>query len=97
MLLLLAQSVLAQSATPLAVASSSTTAAGNQSMAAAESTAPVSPPVVAEGSCELDVLTALGWQQAYNPGGYSIQAELPINCTLDTWQSLGCVYSLVGS
>lgn len=41
--------------------------------------------------CELRVLTMLGWQTAYNAGGYSIMAELPTNCTSDVWQSLGCL------
>ena len=45
-------------------------------------------------SCEVGVLTRLGWEQAYNPAGYSVQAELPSNCSLGTWRSLGCLASL---
>lgn len=44
--------------------------------------------------CELSTLQTLGWQQAYNPSGYSIDTNLPSNCSLDTWQSLGCLQSL---
>jgi len=35
-----------------------------------------------------------GWHQAYNPSGYSIDTNLPSNCSLDTWRSLGCLQSL---
>ena len=45
-------------------------------------------------SCEMRVLGALGWQLAYNSAGYSINAQLPTNCSTDTWQSLGCLQSL---
>ena len=45
-------------------------------------------------SCEMAVLSALGWQQPYNSNGYSINVQLPANCTKDTWQSLGCLQSL---
>ena len=44
--------------------------------------------------CELSTLQTLGWQQAYKPSGYSIDTKLPSNCSLDTWQSLGCLQSL---
>ena len=44
--------------------------------------------------CEHKVLQLLGWQQAYNSTGYSINAQLPSNCSLQTWQSLGCLKSL---
>lgn len=44
--------------------------------------------------CELQVLTLLGWQHAYNPAGYAIYSELPANCSSSTWQSLGCLVSL---
>ena len=47
-----------------------------------------------EPDCEHKVLQLLGWQQAYDPTGYSINAELPSNCSLQTWQSLGCLKSL---
>ncbi len=47
-----------------------------------------------EPDCEHKVLQLLGWQQAYDPTGYSINAELPPNCSLQTWQSLGCLKSL---
>ena len=45
-------------------------------------------------TCELEVLTQLGWQQVYNPNGYSIKASLPINCSTYIWESLGCLTSL---
>ena len=51
-------------------------------------------PRAAESSCELRLLDALGWQQAYNPSGYSISTEAPANLTVDSWQSLGCLQSL---
>lgn len=41
--------------------------------------------------CELRTLSMLGWQQAFNASGYSITAELPANCSSDTWQSLNCL------
>jgi len=41
--------------------------------------------------CELEVLSLLGWQQAYDPKGYTISANWPSNCSLNTWQSLGCL------
>ena len=40
-------------------------------------------------ACEQHVLSALGWQQAYSPNGYSIDAELPGNDSLDAWESFG--------
>ncbi len=52
------------------------------------------PPANASSGCELDVLTTLGWQQAFNPSGYSIAAVLPLNCSSVTWQSLGCLNTL---
>lgn len=45
--------------------------------------------------CELDVLDTLRWQQAYDPAGYSVVAPLPLNCTVETWQAMGCLKSLV--
>lgn len=51
-------------------------------------------PDASAGDCELSTLQMLGWQQAYNPSGYSIDTKLPSNCSLDTWQSLGCLHSL---
>ncbi len=47
------------------------------------------------GSCELQVLQLLGWQQAYNASGYFIETELPSNCSVSTWGALGCLQSLV--
>ena len=46
-------------------------------------------------TCELEVLTLLGWQHAYDPAGYSIEAVLPTNCSSQTWQSLGCLGHLI--
>ena len=43
---------------------------------------------------ELDILTQLGWKQAYNPQGYSINTSLLGNCSHDTWQSLSLLKSL---
>ena len=37
----------------------------------------------------------MGWQQAYNPAGYNVDAVLPLNCSAETWQALGCLKSLV--
>ncbi len=59
----------------------------SQLAAAPSPSAPVS-------DCEHKVLQLLGWEEAYNPNGYSINAELPPNCSLQTWQSLGCLKSL---
>lgn len=44
--------------------------------------------------CEQHILQRLGWQHAYNSGGYSLTAELPQNCSIDIWQSLGCLISV---
>ncbi len=80
---------------------SSPVAAANQSQVShAMSMAPVSPlaaapsPSASDPDCEHKVLQLLGWEQAYNPSGYSINAELPSNCSLQTWQSLNCLKSL---
>lgn len=51
-------------------------------------------PLPAMPACEQNVLNALGWQQAYNPRGYSINAELSTKVSLDAWESLGCLTSL---
>lgn len=51
-------------------------------------------PRAGELSCELRLLNDLGWQQAYNPSGYSINTKAPANLTVDSWQSLGCLQSL---
>ena len=45
-------------------------------------------------NCEMRVLNALGWQQAYNSNSYSDKAQLPANCNVGIWQSLGCLQSL---
>ena len=45
-------------------------------------------------TCELEVLKQLGWQQAYHPDGYSINAQLPASWSSVTWQSLGCLTTL---
>jgi len=80
---------------------SSPVAAANQGqLSHAMSMAPVSQlaaapsPSASIPDCEHKVLQLLGWQQAYNPSGYSINAELPSNCSLQTWQSLNCLKSL---
>ena len=43
---------------------------------------------------EVDMLTTLGWRHLYNPDGYSINAGLPVNCSLLTWNSLGSLKTL---
>lgn len=53
--------------------------------------APAPSPGSALPNCETGVLATLGWQQAYNQAGYSINAQLPSNCSLSTWQSLSCL------
>ena len=57
--------------------------------------APAPESVLALKDCEQDVLDLLGWQQAYNPAGYNIDAALPLNCSTETWQAMGCLRSLV--
>ena len=57
--------------------------------------APAPDSVQALQDCELDVLDLLGWQQAYDPAGYNLVTPLPLNCTLETWQAMGCLKSLV--
>ena len=44
---------------------------------------------------ELQLLSQLGWQDVYDPSGYSIDGTLPSNCSLSTWGSLGGLHSLV--
>lgn len=51
-------------------------------------------PADATVSCELRLLDVLGWQQAYNPSGYSISTKLPSNLSAESWQSLGCLQAL---
>lgn len=72
--------------------------AANQSLADAPALRSAGPPrdYADKPDCELHVLTALGWQQAYNPEGYAIEADLPANCTSETWKSLGCLQSITG-
>ena len=69
-------------------------AMSNQTVLLAESAliSPSSSPSMSD--CEMQVLTTLGWQQAYHPKGYSITTHLPPNCSLDTWQLLGCLEGL---
>jgi len=57
--------------------------------------APAPESVLALKDCEQDVLGLLGWQQMYDPDGYTIHAALPLNCSTETWQALGCLKSLV--
>ena len=44
--------------------------------------------------CELHILNLLGWQQVYDPKGYTLAEEMPSNCSMSTWQSLGCLKAL---
>lgn len=37
---------------------------------------------------------SLGWQRVYDPAGYYVNASLPLNCSLSTWQSLGSLTTL---
>lgn len=71
-------------------------AIASQPAATPAEAAPVSDsqPSASAGDCELSTLQTLGWRQVYNPSGYSIDTKLPANCSLDTWQSLGCLQSL---
>ena len=57
--------------------------------------APAPESVLAVKDCEQDVLGLLGWQQMYDPAGYTIHAALPLNCSTETWQAMGCLESLV--
>ena len=57
--------------------------------------APAPESVLALKDCEQDVLGLLGWQQMYDPAGYTIHAALPLNCSTETWQAMGCLKSLV--
>ncbi len=60
--------------------------------ALASALSPASGPLASD--CEHDTLNLLGWQQAYNPHGYTINSQLPSNCSLATWQALGCLKTL---
>ena len=44
--------------------------------------------------CEHNTLRLLGWQQAYCPHGYTINTQLPSNCSAAIWQGLGCLKTL---
>jgi len=46
--------------------------------------APAPESVLALPDCEQDVLGLLGWQQMYDPAGYTIHAVLPLNCSTET-------------
>jgi hypothetical protein len=60
--------------------------------ALASALSPASGPVAQD--CELNTLRLLGWQQAYSPQGYTINTQLPSNCSSATWQALGCLTNL---
>ena len=60
--------------------------------ALASALSPASGPLASD--CEHDTLRLLGWQQAFSPYGYIINAQLPSNCSLATWQALGCLKTL---
>ncbi len=60
--------------------------------ALAPALSPASGPVAPD--CELNTLRLLGWQQAYSPQGYTINTQLPSNCSSATWQALGCLTNL---
>ena len=44
---------------------------------------------------ELHLLTQLGWQDVYDPSGYSFNGTLPSSCSVSTWEALGGLHSLV--
>ena len=56
--------------------------------------APASFVLSLDTDCERHVLSLLGWQQAYDPQGYNLAEDLPSNCSVGTWQSLGCLKAL---
>jgi len=60
--------------------------------ALAPALSPASGPLASD--CEHNTLRLLGWQQAYSPHGYTIDTQLPSNCSLATWQALGCLKTL---
>ena len=60
--------------------------------ALAPALSPASGPLASD--CEHNTLKLLGWQQAYSPQGYTINTQLPSNCSIATWQALGCLKTL---
>ena len=46
-------------------------------------------------TAELNLLSQLGWQSIFDSNGHSINAVLPSNCSVNTWQALGQLHSLV--
>ena len=83
----------ATAATPSISGSTQRPNAPSASMPAlAPALSPASEPLAPD--CEYNTLSLLGWQQAYNPQGYTISTQLPSNCSSDTWQALGCLKNL---
>ena len=80
---------------PVAATLNSSGSGATGQAATAPSQAPNGSINSAEQDCEVTVLSLLGWQNVYDPGGYSINGILPSNCSLSTWESLGCLHSLV--
>lgn len=44
---------------------------------------------------EHQLLTQLGWQDVYDPSGYSIDGTLPSSCSVSTWEALGGLHAVV--
>ncbi len=68
--------------TPRAIAPSASTPASNLAPPLSPASGPSAP------DCKLNTLTLLGWEQAYSPQGYTINTQLPSNCSSATWQGL---------
>ena len=83
-----------------ATASSPSTGSSTQRPNAPSASTPTLAPALSPASdpfahdCELNTLGLLGWQQVYNPQGYTINTQLPSNCSSATWQALGCLRNL---
>ncbi len=83
-----------------ATASSPSTSTSSQSPNAPSASTPALASALSPASgpsapdCELSTLRLLGWQQAYSPQGYTINTQLPSNCSSATWQALGCLTNL---
>ena len=83
---------------PHLIACQAAASEGNTSDAVIATASPQEAPAQQDATAqasELSLLSLLGWQDAFDPDGYSIKAELPANCTSTTWQALGLLHSLV--
>ena len=95
-----AQILLSVSLYSIASCAFPSTSDSTQGAAAPSAVTPAQAPALPPASgplashCEHNTLRLLGWQQAYSPHGYSINTQLPSNCSLATWQALGCLKTL---